>query len=244
MKETSNDHLLNSRIVLEQPREGYRIAVDTLLLASTVSHEQGARILDMGCGVGGVMIAIACRLPDVQITGLEIQNELTALCIKNIHRNKYTDRLNLKECDVKNIPAHMHGQFDHIVMNPPFHDAVRHDGSPNKSKKRAHLEQAGEIEQWLASAAQATHDTGIMTMITRADRREEIITKMQIHFQEVQIKPIWSNTKGKCKRIILRGAKSKTAQLIERDPFILYGTDGRYSQAGDDLLRNAQEMPY
>lgn len=244
MMETTKDYLLNNRIIIEQPKQGYRIAVDTLLLASTVSESHGCHILDMGCGVGGVMLAIACRLPNTLITGLEIQKEFTILCQRNIEQNKFENRLTIEEGDVLHLPEHLAAQFDQVVMNPPFHDAGRHDGSPNKSKARAHTEQEGEIEKWIQSAATATRDKGVMTMITRFDRRDEMIEKMQKHFPCIHAKPIWSNDKGKCKRIILRGFKEVEPALVDCKPFILYGSEGRYSQAGDNLLRHAQEMPF
>ncbi|MGE0108527.1 MAG: tRNA1(Val) (adenine(37)-N6)-methyltransferase [Bdellovibrionales bacterium] len=238
------DFLLDSRICVEQPSEGYRIAVDTLLLASTISENNGARILDMGCGVGGVMLAVACRLESAHITGLELQSDLAELCRKNIERNHFAGRLSVEEGSATQAQSHMAAQFDQVMMNPPFHDSARHDGSPNKSKERANLEQRGEIEQWIASAAHATHEDGVLSMITRTDRRDEMIEKLNVHFPHLYIKPIWSNDKGRSKRILLRGFKKGETGVWEQPPFILYGPDGRYSEAGNRLLREAEEMEF
>ncbi|MDD2325451.1 MAG: methyltransferase, partial [Alphaproteobacteria bacterium] len=73
---TTVDTLLGKRFEVEQPAEGYRIAVDTLLLAAAVPARGGERVLELGCGVGGAMLALAARVPDVAITGIEVQMDM------------------------------------------------------------------------------------------------------------------------------------------------------------------------
>ena len=48
----TDDALLGGRVRLLQPRKGYRVAVDAVLLAAAVDAAENARILDLGAGVG------------------------------------------------------------------------------------------------------------------------------------------------------------------------------------------------
>src|SRR4051794_40599235 len=48
----SEDRLLDGRIFLKQPRDGYRAAIDPVLLAAATPAAPGERILDVGAGVG------------------------------------------------------------------------------------------------------------------------------------------------------------------------------------------------
>ena len=71
--ETTEDALLGGRVRLLQLRRGYRVAVDSVLLAASVEASAGARILDLGCGTGAVALCLAARVPGVTVVGLELQ---------------------------------------------------------------------------------------------------------------------------------------------------------------------------
>ena len=49
--EVSEDKLLGGRVRLRQPIRGYRVAIDSILLASAVPAKRGSRVLDLGAGV-------------------------------------------------------------------------------------------------------------------------------------------------------------------------------------------------
>ncbi len=240
--QTTLDKLLQGRLTIEQPAKGYRIAVDTLLLASAVPAQESHHILDLGCGAGGVMLALATRLRGTYITGLEIQTKLVTFCKSNIQRNAFDESLSVIESDATQLDESLKNKFDHVVMNPPFHDAARHDASPNASKRRACTQETGELEQWIASAHQALREGGMMSMINRADRQKEIITKTSALFGTICIKPILGKEGGTCKRIIIRATKGSDKKIIEKTPFILHEEDGSYTQEGDTILRDAEAM--
>ena len=48
----SENSLLDGRVRLRQPLDGYRAAIDPVFLAAAVTAESGERLLDLGCGVG------------------------------------------------------------------------------------------------------------------------------------------------------------------------------------------------
>ncbi|MFA6279996.1 MAG: methyltransferase [Bdellovibrionales bacterium] len=249
MMDTTTDKLLNSRITVQQPASGYRIAVDTLLLASAVPVQagQGEKVLELGCGVGGAMLALAARVGDVSITGLELQEPMAALCASNIALNGFEDRLKVEHGDVA-APAHEGaGQFDHVMMNPPFHHGKTHSASANPSKRMANTEsEEADLSVWLMRAAQALKQGGCMTMIHRADRQDEIIMLASTSFSTIIIKPIWSKKEGgTCKRIIicaLKGEGKDGTSVTIAQPFILYGNDGLYTSDANGILRESGGM--
>ena len=57
----TQDLLLGGRISLRQPAQGYRVAIDPLLLAASVNAEPGETILDVGAGVGAAGLCVATR---------------------------------------------------------------------------------------------------------------------------------------------------------------------------------------
>lgn len=245
MTDTTVDKLLGGRFEVEQPAKGYRIAVDTLLLASAVPAKTGQSVCELGCGVGGVMLALATRLKDISITGLEFQVPMAALCESNIRRNDFQDRLRVVAGDVVTLPQEFIGAFDHVMMNPPYHDHKSHTVSAIIAKRLAHAESDdADLGVWLAQSAQCLKQDGMMSLIHRGDRLDEIIENTQKHFGRVLVKPIVSKQNAPAKRVIVRGIKEKGGDVTILPPFMLYGPDGRYSQAGEDVLRECQAMPF
>lgn len=243
MTETSIDKLLNGRFAVEQPKKGYRIAMDTLLLASAVEAREGQRVLDLGCGVGGVMLALAVRVPGVAVVGLEIQPYLAELCVANIQRNGCGGRLSVREGDVGRFPKEWTDAFDHVVMNPPYHDPKSHGASANDCKRIANTESDdADLSVWIGSAREALREDGTLTLIHRADRAEEIVALIRPSFGTARVKMICPKESGPARRVIIRAQKSGPSVLNEEPPFILYGPDGRYNAAGDAILRDAQAM--
>ena len=246
MTETTVDKLLNSRFEVEQPAKGYRIAVDTLLLASSIPAKPDQKVLELGCGVGGVMLALATRVPAIEIIGLELQPEMAALCTTNIARNDFSERLSVEIGDVARLPDGFLGKFDYVMMNPPYHDHKTHSVSANSSKRIAHAESDdADLAVWIEQASRCLQASGMMNMIHRADRLQEILPLAERHFNRIEVKPIIARPDALPKRIIIRGVKGSGVATRETlAPLVLYGPDNRYSEEAEAILRQAQAMRF
>lgn len=234
---TTLDGILNRRLLIEQPAEGFRIAIDTVLLAAAVRAKPQQKILELGCGVGGAMLALAYRVPDVTIQGLEIQPELAALCEKNIQRNALAAKLNVTVGDVLAMPMAWHGQFDHVMMNPPYHDLARHDVSTDFSRRTANAESEAGLLPWFKTARSALVEDGNLTLIHRADRLVELVTMAQQFFPRISITKILPKSDAPAKRVIMHCSMGQ-GDVTEATPLILHEADGRYTAAADKILRD------
>lgn len=246
MAETSTtlDGILNGRVALEQPVKGYRVAIDTVLLASAVPALRGDRILDLGCGVGGAMICVAARVAGVEGLGLDVQGELVALAYRNIKRNDFASGLEAKVGDATSLPSELRGTFDHVLMNPPFHSENGHDVSPDKSKRMANTEKEGDLSLWLRSAEAALKTSGTLTLIHRADREADILLFLGPSFGEIDLLPLLPKESATPKRLIVRARKN--APLVNKrcNPLILHKDPGGYTEEAEALLRGGKDMPF
>src|SRR5687767_14919301 len=89
----SADGLLGGRLRLYQPRRGYRVAIDPVLLAAAVAAEPGERVLDAGAGTGAASLCLAARVPGCVVTGVERDPELLALAMANVGANGMRERV-------------------------------------------------------------------------------------------------------------------------------------------------------
>jgi len=243
---TTLDGLLDRRVTLEQPKTGYRVAVDTVLLAAAVPATAGEKALDLGCGVGGAMLCLAARVPGISITGIEIDEELAQLCAGNIARNKFTERLTVVSTDVAQDIGENYS-FDHVFVNPPYHDEARHDVSSHKQKRAANIEKTGELKRWIGSAVTALKPSGTLTLIHRADRCDDILALLQKDFGTVEILPILPKEGTAPKRVILRAQKgtpgdAKNLTKCYRKNFVLHQADGAYTEAAEAILRHRKAL--
>ena len=68
---TTTDTLLGGRVQLVKPAEGYRVAIDPVLLAAAVDVPAQSKVLDVGCGTGAALFCLLARLQIVSGVGFE-----------------------------------------------------------------------------------------------------------------------------------------------------------------------------
>lgn len=239
---TTLDGLLNRRIALEQPQTGYRVAIDTVFVAAAVPAGMGEQVLELGSGAGGAMLCLAARVPEINITGIEIENEFLRLCRDNIARNKFTGRLKTLFGDAANLPEELAGKFDHVLMNPPYHEEARHDVSLQAAKRKANTEKEGGLALWLASAAKALKPSGTLTLIHRADRQDEILALLQNSFGAIEVLPLAPKAGQAPKRIVLRAQKDAPFAIKVAREFVLHEAAGGFTAAAEAILRDGKPL--
>ena len=249
--DTTYDGLLNRRVTLEQPKKGFRVAMDTVFLAAAVPAQAGQRVLELGCGVGGVLLCLATRVPDLSILGIEIQPDLAALCARNIERNGFEKKIRVEVGDVTRLacagrppPIEL---FDHILMNPPYHDEKTHTSSAHPVKRTANTEKDGDLDAWLQTAAHALKPEGMLTLIHRADRHDAIHEALHTAGLAVQDSlALLPHAHEPAKRLILRARKTSPLPDMKRDGYtsliVLHHADGRWTDEAEAVLRHGESL--
>lgn len=229
------DSLLDGRVKVAQPADGYRVAVDAVLLAAAVDAAQGAAVLDLGCGVGSVALCLAWRRPDLRITGLDREPVFAATARTNAERNGFADRLKIIEADLR---APLPQKFDHVAINPPYLKAGTATVSAHPLKAAATAEGEAKLADWIAAARDALQPGGALTLIHRADRLDDVLAAVSRSFGGIAILPLHPKQGRAANRIILR------AQLGSREPLailpglVLHEENGAFTAAADSILRN------
>jgi len=151
MEDTTVDGFLGGQLQIRQPIHGYRAATDPVFLAASLSAANGDQVLELGCGAGVASLCLASRLPDVQITGLELQSEYAALARLNAEANDIP--FDVIEGDLSQMPASLKEvSFDHVIANPPFFDKGAVSKPLNTGKATAHVIETG-LGQWVDAGA-------------------------------------------------------------------------------------------
>lgn len=149
--DVTTDTLFDGTLSLRQPRRGYRVNVDALLLAAFAANGRRARLaLDLGAGVGAVGLALGFRGIAKRVVLLEREAELVALARRNLAENAVAG--GVEHCDLERdgLPRELSQRADLVVSNPPFFPASA--GTPST---RARTARSGALEPFVTAAARA-----------------------------------------------------------------------------------------
>ncbi len=236
----TNDYLLDKKVKIFQPVDGYRASTDAVFLSSILDQncvKKDDKILDVGSGTGAISLCLASRLKDknVEILGIDIQKELVELSNFSAKENGFDYFLKYQNIDIREKGKINGGNFDFVITNPPYSD---HDmPSPNQSKKLAHNHQNFDLTSWIAFCLRMLKPKGSILLINRAEALNEIMVSLQNKAGNMQIIPIYSKNNQVAKRVVVvaqKGAKGITKIL---PPFYIHNEDSSYTPKAELILR-------
>lgn len=236
----TEDRLLGGRVRLLQPRRGYRVAVDAVLLAAAVEATPAARVLDLGAGVGAVGLCLATRVAGCSVLGVELQAALAGLAERNAALNGLDQRVRTIVHDLARDLSPELGPFDVVATNPPYLPASVADPSPDRSKALATVESSAGLARWLAVACNAARPDGSLVMIHRADREAEIVGHLAgLGWGDVTVKRL-----PPAARVLVRARRHDGLLRRASLPLILQGPSGGYTEDAEAILRHAAPLAF
>lgn len=246
--ELSQDAFLGGRLVIGQPKDGYRAGVDPVLLAASIPARAGERVLDLGCGGGVAGLCLAARVPGVLVTGLEVQPAYADLARRNAEANNLA--LDVVTGDLSNMPDTLRQQqFDHVIANPPYFDRRKSTAARDMGRERA-MGEGLALADWVRAAARRVAQKGSVTFIQRADRLPDLMAAAMARLGGLEVLPLIPRRGRVARLILLRGRKGGRAGFRLHDGWLLHeGLEHvqggeKYTTATSEVLRNAAALPF
>jgi tRNA1(Val) A37 N6-methylase TrmN6 len=239
MTDTTLDAFLNVRLMIRQPAQGYRAAMDAVFLAAACPARAGESVLDLGLGVGVASLCLGVRVPGVRLTGLEIQQSYADLAQVNARASDIP--LDVIVGDAARMPATLRAlSFDHVITNPPYFDPGKGLPNPDAGRDTAFRESLS-LAQWLDSAIRRIGPKGSLTVIHRTERLAEILAALHGRLGALRITPLQSRPGRPAKRVIIRGKKGSNASMVLDAPFCLHAAP-QHGGDFEDLTPAAQSI--
>ena len=245
----TDDAFLGGRIRLLQPEKGVRAGIDAVFLAASIAARPGARLLEAGMGSGVASLCLCARLPDLQITGAEIQPEAVRLARRNIRRNGFEKNIRCLQADIC-APAQSlldagiaPDSFDHVFANPPYYQPGAGRASPLPGKAMAHAHERGSLEQWLRALLRALKPGGTLSLVHRPESLGVILPVLEGRAGRVRISPLFPKPGAAAHRILLQATKANRTPLQLLHGLVLQDESGGYCARANEVLRQGAAYP-
>jgi tRNA1(Val) A37 N6-methylase TrmN6 len=242
-QQTTSDEFLGGKLKIIQPSEGPKGAIDALFLAAAVPGVSGQRALDVGSGIGLVALALARRVVELDVTGVELQPDLCRLAHENACANGLDARVNIIEADVTAPLSTLESvglipeSFHHVAANPPFFIEGRARSPRDAATARSRVGSEDALEKWIRFAVAMAAPRGTLTLIHRADALPDILRHMDRRFGALKLSPLFPSRGSTASRVIVQGVKGSNAPLALHDGLVLHNGAGGYTDEAQAILR-------
>ncbi len=233
--EETIDDFLGGNVRLIQPASGYRVSMDTVMLAAAVPAKAGERIIEGGVGTGGATICLAHRVADVTVNGIEREDEMIDFARRNVEFNDLQDRVVINKACITDLTVE-EGQYDHVMVNPPYLAEGHGIRPPSENKGLAHMDSGTTLRDWMRFCVYKAKVKGTITIVYRADRVDEIIAHLHRRVGELKIMPLWPRTGVPAKRVIVQGRKGVRGAASILPGMPLHGEVERYTKEAKSIL--------
>ena len=179
--------LCEEKLKIIQNKNGYRFSIDAFLLANFITLKRGERLLDIGTGCGIIPIYIAKRGYTNFMLGVEIQDDLFHLALKNKKMNNVDDQIDFLKGDIKKHAKTLKKTPFHVVVsNPPYTKKGSGRASPGDSRYIARYESELDLSGLLSAASSLLNNKGRFYIIYPARRLGELVNTAGLNKLELK----------------------------------------------------------
>jgi tRNA1(Val) A37 N6-methylase TrmN6 len=232
-----------------QKKDGHRWSLDDSVVgmfALETAQQHGAvrRSMDMGCGIGSVLLMTAWGLPHAELVGIEAQDVSYQMACRSVRFNGVDDRVRVLHGDLRELTqqSEFASSFDLVTGTPPYIPIGHGIISDKQQRGPCCFETRGGIEDYCAAAARVVHPEGRVVVCAGAlpEERTEAAAERAglLVLRAVDVVP--REGKPVLFRTHVLGRNGTPA--VSRERFVVRDAQGNFT-ADMDRLREVLSMP-
>lgn len=169
---------LTADVSVFQRRKGHRFSSDDMVTAWSAMQVCPAphRVLDLGCGLGSVLLHLAWSVPAASLVGIEAQEVSYSLLERNVAHNGLGIRVAIHHGDFRDdaIQALVGTGFDLVTGTPPYFPPGTANDAADEQRMRARMETRGGIEAYVETGACLMADDGWLVLCGDSDTESRL----------------------------------------------------------------------
>jgi len=162
------DDALTRDFRVYQRAKGHRFSSDDLATAFVAWHARPSakRVLDLGCGLGSVLLHLAWKMPDATFVGIEAQAMSFELLRRNVARAGIAHRVAIHHGDLRDDDAieKLGRDFDLVTGTPPYFPPGAASDAMDEQRAYARIEYRGGVEAYVATASRVLARDGTVVL--------------------------------------------------------------------------------
>ena len=215
------DVLCGERVRLIQKKKGYRFSMEPVLLGNFIALKARETFLDIGAGCGVIPIYLSRKGVKNSLVGIEIQDELYSLSLRNKELNGCAN-VEFVKGDVRTAWKEL-GQFHVVASNPPYVKERTGRKSPGESRMLARCESALDLPSLLAAASSLLASRGRLYMIYPSRRLAELLwASKSMSLEPKRLRPVYSRRGEKAVLSLVECMKNGGASLKVEPPLYIF----------------------
>lgn len=161
------DDLLTRELRVFQREKGHRFSSDDVVTAYVAHRARpaAATILDLGAGLGSVLLQLAWKQPQARLCGVEAQAQSFELLTRNVARSGFSERVRVLQGDLRDDALmSTFGVFELVTGTPPYFPPPAALVADDEQRAYARIEYRGGIEAYVQAGARRLADGGTLVL--------------------------------------------------------------------------------
>lgn len=241
------DDLNINNLKLIQNKEYFMFGIDSVLLSSIVKSSPNFCIVDFCTGSGVIPLLLTTRVKYSKIIGVELQEEMYDLAIRNVKLNNLEESIDVLKLDIKEYKkiiayikenVNKSGNVDVIVCNPPYKEVGTGIVNENSVKYIARHEEKCTLEDIFLSSKKLLKTKGKLYLVHKPERLADLICLARKYNLEVKNIELLQPTQGKKPSIVLLEYVKDGKKGLNINPVITqFDENGEYSKKIKEIYR-------
>ncbi|SES23181.1 tRNA1(Val) A37 N6-methylase TrmN6 [Gracilibacillus ureilyticus] len=237
--ERLDDLLADENMKIIQSPSAFAFSLDAVLLAdfANIPVKRG-KIIDL-CTGNGVIPLLLSRKSEVPITGVEIQERLYDMAVRNVSLNQLENQLHMIHADIKEMPGHYgNDKFDYVTVNPPYFTTEnKNHQNRNDYLTIARHEIYCTLEDVVKVCSQLVKSGGKVAMVHRPSRLIDIITLFRKYkLEPKRIQFVYPKKDKEANILLIEAIRDGKADVKLLPPLYAFDENGDYTEVLEGIL--------
>lgn len=229
-----NDLVNFDNIKIVQNKDYFNFSLDSVLLPNFIRTSKNIKnVIDFCTGNLPIPLILNKKLDsECNIYAVEIQKEVYELAKETLKINNLTDRINLMNCDVKDLLNFFStDSVDLITCNPPYFKVTEESLiNENIVKSIARHEIFIKLEDIISLSKVLLKNNGSLCLVHRTERFVDIITTMRKNnIEPKRVRFVYPKNGKESNLVLVEGRKNGNPGLKIESPLYVHDNNGNYT---------------